>query len=170
VTILELVTVLIIICILAVLLYPVVGWYSERARRLSCTQNLKGLYAATSSYLNSNSGVWPQIKFNSQQPQDYARGWYDVLHPYGLAWVNLICPSVQKKGGNPDYTIPRFNRTDYAAMVFDDKPWTARRWPYQPWFNERQSVHGGGQLLILTNGSIIDLVEARKLGAQPQNP
>src|SRR4051812_25585309 len=98
VTILELVTVLIIICILAVLLYPVVGWYSERARRLSCTQNLKGLYAATSSYLNSNSGVWPQIKFNSQQPQDYARGWYDVLHPYGLAWVNLICPSVQKKG------------------------------------------------------------------------
>jgi prepilin-type N-terminal cleavage/methylation domain-containing protein len=170
VTLLELCTVIIIICILAVLLYPVMGWYSERARRLSCTQNLKGLYASTSAYLNSNNGVWPQVKWNSQQPGDYARAWYEVLHPYGMAWVNFICPSVQKKGGNPDYNNPRYNRTDYAAMVFDDKPWTARKWSQTPWFVERQSMHGSGQLFILTDGSIIDLNEAAKLGTQPQNP
>jgi prepilin-type N-terminal cleavage/methylation domain-containing protein len=170
VTLLELCTVIIIIGILAVLLYPVMGWYGERARRLSCTQNLKGLYTATSAYLNANNGVWPQIRLDAQHSQEYARSWFDTLHPYGLAWVNFICPSVQKKSGNPDYNNPRFNRTDYAAMVFDDKPWTARKWPHQPWFNERQSMHGNGQLLILTDGTLIDLAEARRLGAQPQNP
>ena len=170
VTILEVATALIVIGILAVLLYPAMGWYTERARRVACSQNLKGLYSATSNYLNSNLGVWPQIQWKSSDQQEYARSWYEALHPYGLGWANFICPSVQKKSGNPDYNQPRFNRTDYAAMIFDNKPWTARKWPHHPWFNERQSVHGSGQLLILTDGSLIDLNEARKMGTQPQNP
>lgn len=170
VTLLELCTVLIVICILAVLLYPAMAWYGERARRLACTQNLKGLYSATSTYINANEGRWPQIKLNAQQPQDYARAWYEILHPYGLAWVNFICPSVQKKSGNPDYNNPKYHRTDYAAMVFDDKPWTCKKWPKTPWFVERQSMHGSGQIFILTDGTIIDLNEARKMGTQPQNP
>src|SRR4051812_21956810 len=107
VTLLEIMTVIVVIGILAVLLYPAFGWYSERSRRVACTQNLKGFYAATSSYLNSSDGVWPQIPWNSSDPQTYARSWYEVLHPYGMAWINFICPSVQRKIGNPDYNQPR---------------------------------------------------------------
>jgi prepilin-type N-terminal cleavage/methylation domain-containing protein len=170
VTLLEITTVIVIIGILAVLLYPAMGWYGERSRRVACTQNLKGLYSATSSYLNSNGGVWPQIPWNSGDPQAYARAWYNVLHPYGLAWVNFICPSVQRKIGNPDFNQPKFNRSDYRPTFFDNRPWTARKWSRQPWFYESQSMHGSGQLLIFTDGTIMDLKEAKKLGAEPVTP
>ncbi len=169
-TLLEVMTVIVVIGILAVLLYPAMGWYSERARRLACAQNLKGLYTATSAHLNASGGVWPQIPWSTTDQRVYARNWYDLLHPYGLAWSTFICPSVQQKAGNLDYTQAKYNRTDYIAAYFDDKAWTARKWPKQPWFSERQSMHGSGQLLILTDGSLIDLDEARKLGQQPQAP
>jgi prepilin-type N-terminal cleavage/methylation domain-containing protein len=169
-TLLELMTVLVIISILAVLLYPVVGWYQQRARRIACLENLKGLYTGTAAYLGANGGIWPQIRWNSTEPQVYARAWHDILQPFGLTWNNFICPSVQIKVGNPDYVQRKFNRMDYIPSMFDDKPWTAKKWERQPWFSERQNMHGNGQLLILANGSMLDLNEARKIGQQPQAP
>lgn len=167
-TLMELLTVIVIVGILAVLLYPTVGWYQKRARRVACSENLKGLYSATTAYLTSNEGVWPQIKFNSKEGDTYADSWYQILRPFGMSRGAFICPSCQLKGHNPDYNNPKFYRTDYIAMPFDDKPWTARKWSRQPWWTERQDVHGSGQLMVLADGSLIDLRQAARLGQEPQ--
>lgn len=165
----ELLTVIVIISILAVLLYPVVGWYQERARRVACSENLKGLFTATTAYLTSNNGSWPQIKFDSKQGDTYANSWFEILKPFSISRNTFICPSCQRRAGNPDYHKPRFYRTDYIAMPFDDKPWTARKWDRQPWWTERQSVHGKGQLMVLANGQLIDLEQASRLSQEIQS-
>jgi hypothetical protein len=169
-TLMELMTVVLIIAILSVLFYPLVGWYQARAKRIVCAENLKGLFVSTTTYLNANSGIWPQIPMNSKEPQVYARSWHEILSPYGIGWQNLICPAVQAKVGNPDFTQPKLNRFDYVATRFDSKPWTARKWDHQPWFAERQDMHGKGNLLILTNGTLVDLEEARRIGQGSQPP
>jgi hypothetical protein len=59
--------------------------------------------------------------------------------------------------GNPDYLQPENARIDYIPMPFDDKPETPHRWPTAPWFAETGDVHGNGNLIIFTDGSISDL-------------
>ena len=39
-------------------------------------------------------------------------------------------------------------------MSFDDKPTTPHKWPRQPWFIETANVHGNGNLIIFTDGSV----------------
>jgi hypothetical protein len=39
-------------------------------------------------------------------------------------------------------------------MNFDDKPTTPHQWPRQHWFLERANVHGNGNLIIFTDGSV----------------
>ena len=58
---------------------------------------------------------------------------------------------------NPDYSKPENARADYFAMPFDNKPTTPHQWPRQPWFVETADVHGNGNLIIFTDGSISDL-------------
>jgi hypothetical protein len=58
-------------------------------------------------------------------------------------------------------------RIDYIPMPFDDKPTTPHQWPRQPWFVEAGDVHGHGNLIIFTDGSIGDLSSA--IGT-PSNP
>lgn len=167
-TLLELMTVIAIIAILALLLLPAVGWYQLRARRIACGENLKGLYVATTAHLNSNGGVWPQIKWVTGEEQRYAREWFEVLSPYGIAWKNLACPGVQAKMNNPDTSVFKSNRMDYTTTPFPEQAWIARKWPRQPWFAERQDVHSGN-LFILANGSLMDITEARKIATEPRD-
>lgn len=171
VTLMELMTVMVIIAILAVLIAPGIAAYRERARRIGCTENLKGLYTGATAYLTSNNGRWPQIRWSGETAQgqvDFAREWYAALKPYGIAWSNYICPSVQARLQNPDFTKDKNNRTDYMPAFFDDNAWTATRWAKQPWFAERQDMHGGN-LFILSDGSLIDIHEARRRSLEPQN-
>lgn len=42
-------------------------------------------------------------------------------------------------------------------MPFDDKPTTSHQWPRQPWFVENVDIHGNGNLIVFTDGSIDDL-------------
>ncbi len=170
VTLMELMTAIVIIAILAILLLPGISMYQNRARRIACTENLKGLYTAGTAYLNSEGGRWPQIRWSSEDERIYAREWYKALSPFGIGRVNFICPSVQVKIGNPDFNKAERNRTDYICAFFDDNSWTATRWAKQPWFAERQDMHGGN-LMILADGSIIDIHEARRRSQEPQqNP
>lgn len=160
--------VLMVIGILAVLLIPSIAWYRARVYRLGCMQNLKSLYIATTNYMTSSGGRWPQIYLSKDESVKYAEAWEDVLHPYGITWQNLVCPTAQLNLGNPDVSKPKAHRTDYIAMRFDDNPNTAIKWPLQPWFAERQDTHGRGNMMILTNSQIIDLKQAAKMASQPQ--
>ncbi|HET9418366.1 MAG TPA: hypothetical protein VFO30_03420, partial [Chthoniobacterales bacterium] len=89
--------------------------------------------------------------------QDYARAWIAALAPFGPTQQSWICPSIQGFLGNPDLTKPQNLRVDYIATPFDDKPTTPHQSPRQPWFLESGDVHGHGNLIIFTDGSVTDL-------------
>jgi prepilin-type N-terminal cleavage/methylation domain-containing protein len=161
-TLLEMMTVLVIVLILAVLLIPAMGKYQEKARRAVCVARLKGLYVATTGFLGSNEGRWPRIVPTMSDEVKYSQQWYEVVSQHGLGWHDLVCPSVQLKLGNPNVNDSKLHRMDYVSMFFDDRPGTPTKWPNMPWFLERQDMHGG-QLVILASGTVVDIYEARRL-------
>jgi type II secretory pathway pseudopilin PulG len=157
-TLMEVLAVFIIIGILAVLLIPAISGIQARAQRAQCMANLRSLYTATELYLQQN-GSWPQIQSDDsdENDQSFAAGWIAALKPFGPIEKSWICPTIQTLMQNPDYTKPENVRIDYMATPFDDKPITPHQWPKQPWFIEAGDVHGHGNLIIFTDGSISDL-------------
>ncbi len=130
--------------------------------------NLRSLYVATESYIQQN-GAWPQIPIKDDSDadeQDYAKAWIESLRPFGIAEKHWICPTIQSSLGNPDYMRAENKRIDYASTPFDDKTMSPHQWPKQPWFIEAGDVHGNGNLIIFTDGSISDLNTAKTQGGQ----
>ena len=155
-TVLELLIVIVIIAVLATLLTAGFSALRARSQRVQCTANLRNLYIAAEAHLQQN-GSWPQIfiSADSNSPeQDYANAWIAALKPFGPSAKTWICPTIQESIGDPDYTNPSDIRVDYIATPFDDKPMTPHAWSQQPWFAEVADVHGNGQLVVLTDGSI----------------
>lgn len=133
------------------------------AQRVQCTANLRSLYVATEAFIQQN-GTWPQIDISDESDtaeQDYAKAWKDALRPFGIADKNWICPTIQNSLGNPDYAQLGNERIDYFSTPFDDKMISPHQWPKQPWFIETGDVHGNGNLLIYTDGSVSDLNTAK---------
>jgi hypothetical protein len=122
--------------------------------------NLRSLYAATELFIQQN-GNWPQIPIPDDESdsaeQQHAKAWIDALAPFGPTQQTWICPTTQNLLGNPDLSKSENTRIDYFTTSFDDKPLTPHQWPRQPWFAEVGDVHGNGNLLIFTDGSISDL-------------
>ena len=155
-TLLELLIALVIVGILMTLLMPVYGHMRERAQKVQCMANLRGLYVGTETYLQRN-GSWPQIFLkNYGSPPDYANAWVAALAPFGIERSTWICPTIQELLHNPDYKNSASARLDYISTGFDDKPTSPHQWPRQPWFIESGDVHGNGNLIIFTDGSIAE--------------
>ncbi len=157
-TVLELLVVLAIIGILALLMLPVISGFRARAQRIQCMSNLRSLYTATELFIQQN-GSWPQIVMSDSDSAEteYANAWIAALTPFGPTQKTWICPTIQNLLNNPDLTDSNNVRVDYVATTFDDKPTTPHQWPRQPWFAEVGDVHGHGNLIIFTDGSISDL-------------
>jgi len=157
-TLLEVFVVIVIIAILATLLLPVFSKMRARAQRVQCMANLRSLYVAAESYVQQY-GSWPQIPVldSDSADQDYANAWIAALAPFGPTQKTWICPTIQELLRNPDLSKPENIRVDYVATPFDDKPPTPHQWAKQPWFAETGDVHGNGNLIIFTDGSISDL-------------
>lgn len=163
-SLLEILIVIVIIGILVTLTFPFVSEMRARAQRVQCMANLRSLYTATELYIQQN-GSWPQIATDSDDETEYANAWIAALKPFGPTQQTWICPTVQNLIGNPDLSNPANVRLDYVATTFDDKPITPHLWPRQPWFAEIGDVHGNGNLIIFTDGSISDLnTVAKKAG------
>jgi prepilin-type N-terminal cleavage/methylation domain-containing protein len=157
-TLLELFIVLAIVGILATLTLPLYSMLRARAQRFQCTANLRSLYISADLFVQQN-GSWPQIPRTSSATgsEDQAKAWIDALAPFGASAKTWICPTMQGLLGQPDYWNPENARIDYIPMSFDDKPTSPHQWPGQPWFLETGNVHGNGNLIIFTDGSISDL-------------
>lgn len=147
--------VLVIIGILCTLLLPLYGGMRARARKTQCIANLRNLYVGAEVYLQQN-GHWPQISRSSgaSGSENFANAWIAALEPQGIGRSSWICPTIQELLQAPDYIQPRYARLDYIPMNFDDAVATPHRWPRQPWFIETGNVHGNGNLLIYTDGSV----------------
>jgi prepilin-type N-terminal cleavage/methylation domain-containing protein len=163
-TLLELMTVIVIISILTVILIPVVQGVTNRARRAACTTNLQSLKAAATAYMQQHMH-WPQVDplLISRDAPGYADAWYEKFQPFGLTRKNWICPSMQAAMNSPDFETKRENyRVDYIATPFDDVRQTPFRWANQPWFIEKADMHGTGNLMIFLDGSVKDLSQMAK--------
>jgi prepilin-type N-terminal cleavage/methylation domain-containing protein len=160
-TLMELLTVIVILGILATMVFGVMADVQYRADRANCVGNLKSLYTGAAVYVQQQ-GQWPQIDPHqlSGQGTAYAQQWITALEPCGVSKTNWICPSIQRLMHHPDLTKPENLRVDYVATPFDTKPMTPYLWPKQPWFVEVASVHGDGNLIIWTNGQIVSLKQA----------
>lgn len=157
-TVLEVFVVIVIIAIVATLLVPVWSTVRARAQRAQCTANLHSLYVAANLFVQQNNS-WPQVRLGTSDTaqNEYASAWISALGSFGVPRKSWICPTIQALMENPDYTKPENARLDYMPMPFDDKPTTPHQWPRQPWFVETGDVHGHGNLLVFTDGSISDL-------------
>jgi prepilin-type N-terminal cleavage/methylation domain-containing protein len=157
-TLLELVVVIAIVAVLVVVSFPITAQLRSRAQRIQCSANLRSLYIATELFVQQNE-AWPQIEEDDEEdrPVDFGNGWIAALKPFGISEKTWICPTVENLLGNPDFSQSQNARIDYVATPFDDKPTTPHQWPRQPWFAEVGDVHGHGNLIIFTDGSISDL-------------
>jgi hypothetical protein len=119
--------------------------------------NLRSLYMGAELAIQQN-GSWPQVPADgSGAEEEFAQAWIDALAPFGVTAQTWICPTMQNLLESPEYWAAGNLRIDYTPMPFDDKPGTPHQWPRTPWFVERGDVHGNGNLIILTDGSITDL-------------
>lgn len=158
-TLLELVTVILVVTILIVLIFPVVDQFKRRLEKTRCIENLRSLHIATNTYVQDHHS-WPQIAVvNGADPKDLATAWIDTLKPYGLTQVNWICPTTQLKLNAPDLTDPANIRTDYTAFPYGRSPQDPYRYSTQPWFIENGDVHGNGNLMIFPDGHTEELVD-----------
>ena len=169
-TLLELMTVIIIIGILAVMLMPVYTSVTASADEARCVTNLKNLYVAASGYLQA-AGSWPQVPVQliSSDPKTYARSWVDALTPYGAPHKVWICPAMQRTMQISMDEIDKDEnyRIDFIATPFDENPASPRANSTHPWFLEKSAQHPRGNLLVLTNGSVTSIKDL--IGKKPVN-
>jgi prepilin-type N-terminal cleavage/methylation domain-containing protein len=160
-TLLELITTIVVIAILASMLMSVYAGIQQRADKANCSGNLKSLYTGAALYVQEHEH-WPQIdaRLSTTDSKSYALQWYDAFRPYNMSEINWVCPTVQRSFGNPNLKLRDNARIDYLSTPFDNRPMTPYLWPKQPWFIERGAVHTGGNLMIFTNGQVSTLGEA----------
>ena len=161
-TLLELVTAVFIVAILAVMAAPVLARFRERARVAACATNLKNLYVGANGYVQEHNG-WPQIPVpNAPQGHDdlYVTAWQDALRPYGVTPRTWVCPTLHALRGGPDLSRPENRCVDYLATPFDARPRRPFEHANMPWFVETTNAHGGGQLIIFGNGAVMNMREA----------
>ena len=167
-TIVELLIAIVIIAILGALIFAAVANLRARAQRVQCMANLRALAVGAELYVQQN-GSWPQIHHGaSDAPETVANAWIAALEPFHVPRKSWICPTIENLLGNPDYTQPDAVRVDYFATPFDDKPTSPHEWPRQPWFIESGDVHGNGNLIIFSDGSISDLKTATSTAGSGQ--
>ena len=156
----ELLTVIAVIALLVVLLFPAVTVARARADKIRCSANLRNLYYGANSYIQ-DKGSWPQVDpaLMKTASTQYAAQWIAALQPYGIGANVWICPTLQRDMNNPDFTKTANVRTDYFATPFDAKRLSPYLWHTQPWFIERADVHGNGNLLIFPDGRVVPLKE-----------
>lgn len=160
-TLLELLSAIVVLAILVTLLLPAAEGLRGKAERAGCNSNLRGLYAAANAYMQDKQ-QWPQVSMKEIRSPSFALAWIKAFEPYQITRKNWVCPGIQRQMKNPDLYDDKNARVDYTGTPFGTNSRAPFRWPTHPWFIERGDMHGDGNLILFTNGSIKSLTEVRR--------
>lgn len=103
-TLIELLTVIAIIGILAAIIIPVTGRVRDSARTTRCASNLRQLMQATTLFANDNRGIYPVTRSTATGVMDKA--WWQEIYPaYCGSHEVFLCPADQTaiKVTNPTF-------------------------------------------------------------------
>ena len=84
-TLIELLTVIAVIGILAAILIPVIGNVRQKADEATCLNNLRQIGAAMGLYQSDHKGVFPAAVEDWTGPAGQRGLWFEQLANYGLA-------------------------------------------------------------------------------------
>jgi len=111
-TMIELLTVIAIIALLASLLFPVIGSISYKTDMLRCTDNLRQLGMAAHSYANDNNNCFPEIEPDPSQPLNAPtdsgnprQPILQALSKYGITQKIVQCPTDMRAGAQSFYNL-----------------------------------------------------------------
>ncbi len=95
-TLIELLVVIAIIAILAAMLLPALSKAREKARTISCTNQIKQLTLAMLMYVDDSKEYWP-TRVMGIYPHSDANGqsvtWCGIIYPYVSDKGPYLCPS-----------------------------------------------------------------------------
>ena len=101
-TLIELLTVIAVIGVLAAILIPAVGKVRERAHQTQCVSNLRQLAVAATMYASDHKGDYPALNGETEGAPQVP--WFEQLRPYiddeaSRQSIELInCPSSEHYG------------------------------------------------------------------------
>lgn len=114
-TLVELLTVVAIIAVLAAILFPVFARARENARRASCQSNLKQIGLAAMQYASDYDGsLPPAVIIPGLNPADpKTQSFVDILQPYVKNLQIFVCPSFTR----PSYAAGGVDPSDTSQMT-----------------------------------------------------
>ncbi len=163
-TLVELLTVIAIIGILAAILIPVVGRVRENARAAGCLSNLKSIGTAFQLYAADNKGLYPALRFRNQNKgvsgtNPSEENWQIELSAYQSRELNNIA---QSKADTDSYVFcpefvsryrndPKWNSsTTSAGYGMNPNIGVSGVWDFR--FRATQIVHPARTILVGESG------------------
>jgi len=109
-TLIEMLTVIVVIMLLAGLLVPTVMTAKKRAEMTVCGRNLSAIGTAMTMYTSDWNGRYPTLTGARLITQKLDSPWFELLRPYGIDGKAWKCPS--DEGFDPD----RYTRSEQTQL------------------------------------------------------